>query len=132
MPCDGQAAEVARKYHIATEETWHGFKLFILRMSLYGTWGDNIRVGYGRVADAMGSGSTRKAQDLVTAARQLGWLVRVGNAGSRGGPNGSGTAPTWRINVPFADDDDDFDVIDRAPVVVVSTPFGNHDEEPPF
>ncbi|SIN38096.1 hypothetical protein SAMN04489832_6240 [Micromonospora cremea] len=131
MPCDGPGAEIARRYHVATEETWQGFKLFILRMSLYGTWGDNIRVGYGKVADVMGSGSTRKAQDLVTAARQLGWLVRVGNAGSRGGPDGGGTASLWRVNTPYAADDD-VDATDdpwRQPVPARSS---NFDQEPPF
>lgn len=109
LPCEGQAAEVARKYHVATNETWANFKIFIIRFSLHGTWGSEIRPTYGRVADAMGV-NTRTAQNLITAARELGWLVRVANAGSRGGPNGAGTAPTWRISNPYALADDDLDV----------------------
>ncbi|MET7749943.1 hypothetical protein [Micromonospora sp. NPDC005367] len=132
LPSEGVAAEVARKHHIATEETWQGFKLFILRMSLYGTWGENIRVGYGKVADVMGAGSSRKAQDLVTAARQLGWLQKVKNAGSRGGPNGGGTAATLRVSIPYVEEDDDFDVIAGAPVSpAVSDPWSAV-EAPPY
>jgi hypothetical protein len=113
LPSEGEAARIARDLNIGTEETWAKFKLFVLNFTLYGRWGTGIRVRYSLAGSDMDV-SERTAQNLVTGARQLGWLPRVKQAGSKGGVNGGGTTAVWCIHDPRAivEDPDDFDVTD--------------------